>query len=191
MLEKNLEEYHWQRLFEENPFILNMAFGVPIIKVRGHAYVGGRKIVGGGDKITDFLVKNSISNNAAIVEIKKPTTKLLGAATYRHDVYAPSSELSGASNQLLDQIYKFQKNIASLKEESGIYDIETYSVVGVLVVGRSMSTAGERKSFELFRGNSKNIMILTFDELLERLKQLKTFLGEDDSYFQTEGDLPF
>lgn len=109
ILEIDFEEYHWQRLFEENPFILNMAFGVPIIKVCGHAYVGGRKITGGGDKIADFLVKNCMSNNASIVEIKKPTTRLLGATTYRQDVYAPSPDLSGASNQLLDQIYKFQK----------------------------------------------------------------------------------
>lgn len=49
-----------------------------------------------------------------------------------------------------------------------------------------MSAANERKSFELFQGNSKNIMILTFDELLERLKQLRIFLGEDDSYFQNK-----
>ncbi|HMK24877.1 MAG TPA: Shedu immune nuclease family protein [Chitinophagaceae bacterium] len=191
MIEQDLEEFQWQQLFEENPFILNMAFGVPIIKVRGNAYVGGRKIWGGGDKMADFLVKNSISNNAAIIEIKRPAAKLLGSATYRKDVYAPSTELSGAVNQLLDQIHKFQKNIAGLKEESRIYDIETYSVVGVLVVGRSSKITSEKKSFELFRGNSKNIVILTFDELLEKLKQLSTFLGADDSFFQTESDLPF
>jgi len=191
MIGQDLNEYHWQRLFEENPFILNTAFGVPIIKVRGHAYVGGRKIAKGGDKIADFLVKNSISNNAAIIEIKTPATKLLGLSTYRQDVYGPSSELSGATNQILDQIYKFQKSIATLKDESGIYDLETYSVVGVLVIGRTMSIANERKSFELFRGNSKNIIILTFDELLEKLKQLETFLEVDDSYFQTDENLPF
>lgn len=191
MLEQDLEEFCWQRLFEENPFILNMAFGVPIIKVHCHAYVGGRKITGGGDKITDFLVKNSISNNAAIIEIKKPTTRLLSTTTYRQDVHSPSSDLSGATNQLLDQIYKFQKSIASLKEESGVYDIETYSVIGVLLIGRSMVISSERKSFELFRGNSKNIVILTFDELLEKLKQLRTFLEAEDSYFQSSKDLPF
>lgn len=191
MLEEDLEEFRWQRLFEDNPFILNTAFGVPIIKVHSHAYVGGQKIAGGGNKITDFLVKNSISNNAAIIEIKKPATKLLGTGTYRHDVYPPSSELSGAINQLLDQIYKFQKNIALLKEESGIYNIETYSVVGVLLIGRSMSIKDKKKSFELFRGNSKNIIIITFDELLEKLKQLRTFLVAENSNYQASEDLPF
>lgn len=191
MLKDDLEEFRWQRLFEENPFILNMAFGVPIIKVHHQAYVGGRKIAGGGDKITDFLVKNSISNNAAIIEIKKPGTRLLGTATYREDVYSPSSELSGAINQLLDQIYKFQKNIASLKEESGIYNIETYSVDGVLLIGRSLEIKSQRKSFELFRGNSKNIIIITFDELLEKLKQLRTFMMADNINYSGSEDLPF
>lgn len=191
MLKDDLEEFRWQRLFEENPFILNMAFGIPIIKVHRQAYVGGQKIAGGGDKITDFLVKNSISNNAAIIEIKKPATRLLGATTYRQDVYSPSSELSGAINQLLDQIYKFQKNIASLKEESGIYNIETYSVVGVLLIGRSLEIKSQRKSFELFRGNSKNIIIITFDELLEKLKQLRTFMLADNINYSGSEDLPF
>jgi len=192
MLNENLEEPRWQELFEQNPFILNLAFGVPILKVKGNAYVGGRKIEGGGDKITDFLVKNSISNNAAIIEIKKPGTRLLGASTYRKDVYAPSTELSGATNQLLDQINKFQSNIASLKHETRIYDLEAYSVTGVLVIGRSSSLQEERKSFELFRGNSKNITMLTFDELLEKLKQLRFFLSDDvERNENEENDLPF
>lgn len=197
MIEQDLDEYHWQQLFEQNPFILNLAFGVPIIKVRGNAYVGGRKIQGGGDKIADFLVKNSISNNAAIIEIKKPSTRLLGASTYRKDVHAPSTELSGATNQLLDQINKFQRSIATLKDESQMYDLESYSVVGVLVIGRSSQLQAERKSFELFRGNSKNITMLTFDELLEKLRQLKKFLGTEDypSNNHVDGeddpDLPF
>ena len=94
-------------------------------------------------------------------------------------------------NQLLDQIYKFQKNIALLKEESEIYNIETYSVVGVLLVGRSVVIKNQRKCFELFRGNSKNVIIITFDELLEKLKQLTAFLKNDNSNYTRSEDLPF
>lgn len=191
MIEKDLNESHWHRLFDANPFILNMAFGVPVIKVQSHASVGGRKISGGGDKISDFLVKNSLSNNAAIVEIKTPSAKLISTSSYRSEIYSPSTEISGAVNQILDQIHKFQKNIASLKEETRNFDIETYHVSGVLVIGRSLSNPDEQKSFDLFRGNSKNIHIVTFDELLEKLKQLKIFLNADDNCFTGEDDLPF
>ena len=55
MIEKNLKEDQWQKFLNDNPFILSLAFGYPIIKVRDQAYVGGRKIGGEGDKIADFF----------------------------------------------------------------------------------------------------------------------------------------
>jgi len=57
MLNKRLREGDWQSLFNENPFILSMAFSCPIIKLQDQSSVGGRKISGSGDKITDFLAK--------------------------------------------------------------------------------------------------------------------------------------
>lgn len=44
MLREKLVEDRWQKFFNENPFILNMAFGYPVIKVRDQASVGGRKL---------------------------------------------------------------------------------------------------------------------------------------------------
>ena len=46
MLNKRLAENRWQSFFNENPLILNMAFGYPIIKVRDQASVGGKKLSG-------------------------------------------------------------------------------------------------------------------------------------------------
>lgn len=176
MLEKDLSETNWQKLLNDNPFVLNMAFGYPVIKIHGQASIGGRKISGDGDKITDFLVKNDTSNNVAIIEIKKPGSKLLKKQAYREGLFAPSSELAGAVNQMLDQKYHLQKSIANIKDNSRIRDIETYSVHGVLIVGRSLVDLDQQKSFELFRGNSKDISIVTFDELLVKLKMLHSFL---------------
>ena len=178
-LSKKLSEAHWQALFSNNPFILSLAFGYPTIKIRDQAFVGGRKISGSGDSISDFLSKNALTNNTCLFEIKKPGTKLLNQAEYRDGIYTPSSEFSGAITQLSDQIYKFQKNISSLKEDSKLYDIETFAVHGLLVAGVTPSDPVRQKSFELFRSNSKNILVITFDELLEKLKQLHKFLSED------------
>jgi hypothetical protein len=177
MLNKSLSEREWQKLFNENPFILNLAFGFPIIKVGEQVCVGGGTIFGNGEKITDFLVKNNITNNTALIEIKTPCTKLLNKA-YR-GIYPPSNELSGSINQVLDQKYKFQKQIATLKENSRIYNFESYSVSCVLIIGRMPEDDDRKKSFELFRGNSKDVEIITFDELLEKLKQLRIFLSSD------------
>lgn len=174
-------ESGWQKLFNDNPFILNMAFGYPVIKIQGQASVGGRKFSGDGDKITDFLVKNNLSNNLALFEIKKPGAKLLSKTAYREGVFGPSSELTGAVSQMLDQKNHIQRHILALKDNSKVYDLETFAVHGVLVIGRSPIDFDEQKSFELYRGNSKDIAIVTFDELLEKLKQLHLFIRQPSS----------
>ncbi|PCI67825.1 MAG: hypothetical protein COB26_09530 [Piscirickettsiaceae bacterium] len=179
MLEKRLTEGHWQALFNENPFILTMIFGCPIIKVKDQASVGGRKISGSGDKITDFLVKNSMTNNTAIVEIKTPQESLIGKE-YRDSVYSPSVALAGSLNQALDQKYQLQKNISSIKEASRIYDVETYAVHCALIIGQIPNDFEKQKSFEMFRRNSRDVEIITFDELLAKLKLLHSLLSTDD-----------
>ena len=176
MLGKKVPESRWQAFFNENPFILNMAFGYPVVKVRDQASVGGRKLSGDGEKITDFLVKNSLTNNTAIFEIKTPQTPVLNKKPFRDRVYTPSADLSGSINQALDQKYQFQKQIAQIKDNSRLYDIESYAVHCCLVIGKTPDGEDQKKSFELFRRNSKDVEIVTFDELLENLKQLSSFL---------------
>ena len=176
MLGQKHPEKKWQNFFNENSFILNMAFGYPVIKVRDQASVGGRKLSGEGEKITDFLVKNSLTNNTAIFEIKTPQTQLLNKKTFRDGVYTPSSYFSGSINQTLDQKYQFQKQIAQIKENSGLYNLESYAVNCCLVIGKTPEGDEQKKSFELFRRNSKDVEIVTFDELIEKLKQLNKFL---------------
>lgn len=176
MLDEKLVEGRWQDFFNENPFILNMAFGYPVIKVRDQASVGGRKLSGDGEKITDFLVKNSLTNNTAIFEIKTPQTAVLNKTPFREGVFIPSADLSGSINQALDQRYQFQKQIAQIKDNTRPYEIESYAVHCCLVIGRTSQGNDQKKSFELFRRNSKDVEVVTFDELLEKLKQLSTFL---------------
>jgi hypothetical protein len=181
MLNEKLVEGQWQAFFNENPFILNMAFGYPVIKVRDQASVGGRRLSGGGEKITDFLVRNSLTNNTALFEIKTPQTALLNKTPFREGVYTPSGDLSGSINQALDQKYQFQKQIAHIKENSRLYNIESYAVHCCLIIGLAPDGEDQKKSFELFRRNSKDVEIVTFDELLEKLKQLSAFLKISDS----------
>jgi len=172
LLSQKSSEVSWQKLLNENPIILSLVFGYPVIKIQGQASVGGRKLSRSGDKITDFLVKNNLTSNAALVEIKKPKTPLVISCEYRDGVYAPSRELSGAINQLLDQKYKFQKEISSIKDNSGVYDIESYAVDCVLIIGKVPSEKDKKKSFELFRHNSRDVRIYTFDELSGKLKDI-------------------
>ena len=180
MMQTNLKEQRWQEFLDVNSFILGLAFGYPVVKVRGQASVGGHKLSGQGEKIADFLVKNSLTNNSAIIEIKTPQTRMFNKGAYRGDVHAPSRELVGAINQALNQKHNFEREIARIKDNSQLYDIESYSVRCCLIVGTIPSDQDLNKSFELFRGNSKHVEIVTFDELLEKLKGLRDLLTSRD-----------
>lgn len=81
---------------------------------------------------------------------------------------------------MLDQCYQLQQNIAMIKSNSRIYDIESYAVHCILVIGKIPTDEDKKKSFEIYRRNSKNVQIITFDELLLKLKQLHEFLSNND-----------
>ena len=174
---KSLKESVWQKFFSDNPFVLNMAFGYPLIKVLGQASVGGAKLKGDGQKIVDFLLKNSLTNNTAIVEIKTPQTKILSARPYRQGVFAPSTHLTNSISQVLDQKYQFQRSFILTKDTSRMHDIESYAVHCCLIIGSMPNEEDQKKSFELYRHNSKDVEIVTFDELLDNLIQLHTYLS--------------
>ena len=178
---KRLKEDHWQKFFAENRFILNLAFGYPITIVKDQASVGGHRLDGSGGKIVDFLVKNKVTNNAAIVEIKTPGTPLLNKKPYRSEVYQPSGDLSGSISQVLDQKHYFQREFAQKMQNSKISDLELYSVHCCLIIGTTPTEADQVQSFEYCRGNSKDVGIVTFDELLTKLKQFQNLLAPKDT----------
>ena len=187
LLSKKTKEDTWQKLFNQNPFILSLAFGYPAIKISDQASVGGKRLAGDGEKITDYLIKNGITNNLALIEIKKPSSSLLNKTTYRGSIYSASTELTGSVTQVLDQCYQLQQNIAAIKNNNRIYDIESYAVHCILVIGIMPNDEDKNKSFEIYRRNSKNVQIITFDELLLKLKQLHEFLSNSD---EKEGAAP-
>lgn len=194
MLAKGHNEAAWQEFLERNPFVLSLVFSYPIVKVGQQASVGGRKLSGKGEKITDFLLKNSKTNNTALVEIKTPRTKLLNKREFRGGVFTPSKELSGSIVQALDQKYQFERDISGIKDRSKEPEVESYSVHCCLIVGTMLEDDDEKKSFELYRRNSKDVEIVTFDELLEKMIELRGFLassGNEDEAVSHDAEVPF
>lgn len=170
-------ESFWQSFFAENPFALHLAFGLPVLRVQEQASVGGKKLDGSGEKITDFLVKSAMTGNIGLFEIKKPGTRLLSASTYRAGIYGPSTELAGSINQALDQKYQLERSLLVLKDTTHEYDLQSYAVRCCLIIGTSPVDADEVKSFELLRNDSRSVDVVTFDELLEKLRQLRILLA--------------
>jgi hypothetical protein len=175
-LTERAKEAHWQRLFEANPFILDLAFNVPVLLLKGQAHVGGKKLSGAGEKITDFLFANQLTDNVAVLEIKTPQSAILAKKEYRSGVFGPSSDLVGSVTQVLDQVNQLQNEIFRIKALNPEHRMESHGIRGVLVIGMVPESKGKR-SFELYRNALHGISIITFDELLEKLRSLRTLLS--------------
>lgn len=178
-LNRDETEPYWQRFFDDNAFALQQVFGAPMVSVQSEARVGGRGLAGNGDKIADYLFKNSLTNNVALVEIKRPTTQIIDNREFRGGVFGPSTELNRAVTQVLDQAYSLTKNLTGLKESSRQWDLESYAISCFVVAGRTPSSSEpqRQKSFELYRANSRNVTIVTYDEILEHLQLLRNFFA--------------
>lgn len=132
--------------------------------------MGGKAINNIGGTLSDFFFKCG-TRNVSIIEIKKPTTKLIDGK-YRNEVFSPSEELSSAIVQLRKQKDVLLKEYYIKKansEKQGIkfdaYDPKTY-----LIIGNSENLKeNELESFELFRNGLKDIEIITFNEIVDKL----------------------
>ena len=132
--------------------------------------MGGKAVTNSGGTISDFMYKCG-ERNISIIEIKKPTTKLM-EGKYRNEVYSPSIELSSAIVQLRKQKDTLLKEYYEKKynsEKQGVkfdaYDPKTY-----LIIGNSANLLeNEIDSFELYRNGLKDIEIITFNEIIDKL----------------------
>ena len=189
LISGNHKEKCYQDFLQKNPMLLTLFAGSPYIQFKSQAYVGGKSFDNTNGKYPDFLLKHKIVNNTFIVEIKKPSTKLLEITPYRGtDVFAPSDELSGAISQFLAQKYNLETNIANLAHETEEKNIEAYNVQGLLIVGKlnSLTEKSHKRSFELYRNNQKNVRIITYDECLEQLRSFVDHLSDKIRKLPTE-----
>jgi hypothetical protein len=176
LLDEQATESAWQRLFGQNPFILNLAFGYPAVLFQEQVAVGGTKFSLTGGKIADFILTNGLTHNLALVEIKTPKTPLF-ARSLRPGVFPPGHELSAAVTQVLDQRYQIEGQLTQLKENSDRHDIERFAIQCLVIAGSIPTDRDHKKSFELFRESLHGVSVITFDELLLKLTQLRDFLA--------------
>ena len=168
----NKSEEFWQNLFKNNSWVLAQLFSQPMIIINNKAYVGGKGIDNQGANLVDFIYKNGLTENTALIEIKTPVTKLL-SSRYRDNVFSVSNELSGSVNQLLIYKDKLQKNYSALREQSKeafqVFNPKCVVIIGCLETEKF--TAIQQQSFEIFRNDLRSIEILTYDELFNKVEQ--------------------
>ena len=168
----NSDEAFWQEKFDDSPFVLSQVLPHPIVLVRGKAYVGGKTIDNTGGQITDYLLSQAATGNAALLELKTPTAKLLGAE-YRNGVYAPSADLAGAVAQLLSQRDSLVSERDRLLRVEG-EELIAFNPASIVLIGCTdeLNDTARRKSFELYRSSLMGVTVLTYDELFRNVEQL-------------------
>lgn len=172
MLSKNLPEPKWQAFFKANPFVLGLAFPHPVIMIQDQAHVGGTMLRGAGESIVDFLFAQRFTGSLALIEIKRPATKLIETKTFRGDLHAPHKDLTSAMAQVLDQRFQLLNNFAAKSHDPGLKDTHVSAVHCIVIAGTAPTTIQEKRSLDLFRHSSRDVVVVTFDELLDKLREI-------------------
>lgn len=175
---KNSSEEFWQKILTQYFWVISQVFSYPVTLFEGKAYVGGKWINNRGGNEVDFVYKNSLSSNVVLIDIKTPTAKLL-AQKYRQ-TYPPATELSGGISQLLNYKNKLNREYAMLIANNPDKErFDNFNPKCLLIVGTyedEINNNDKKSAFELIRSNSKDVEIITFDELNEKVKTMISLL---------------
>lgn len=166
----NESEGFWHQLFEDVPELLALAIPGDTIQYGSKCYVGGKAVRNVDGNIVDFLYQSKTTLSVTLVEIKRPTVKLVGSE-YRH-MYVPSAELTGSVMQALGYRDTLQKDYYSLARDPGERAMRVFNPKALVIIGdldAESPTASQRRSFELFRNGLTDVIILTFDQLFGKV----------------------
>jgi Shedu protein SduA, C-terminal len=175
-LEREIAETHpeswWQTYIKANILLMQQGYIKPIDKMN---------VALGQTKFPDFaLITHDYYLD--ILEIKRPDTGILKEDASRGNYYF-EPEISKAISQTENYIEHINKGgdaIRSyLKDNLGI-DAKALRPRGIILVGdsRQFENQKQRDDFRLLSQGQKNITILTYDELLNRVKNYIAVLEE-------------
>ena len=183
LTEYNTNESYWQRFFKKNSWMLEMAFSGSVFMLRGETYLGGKLSEGRqgvGGVATDFLFSDQSTKSFVVVEIKAPGSNLVGSryrgqpeSECRNAIYSMGADLSGGITQVQNQLRVALENFQSTLGSTFHNKINCIDPKAILVIGNSGDLSEEKRdSFNQFRRGFYSPTIITFDELLNRLKRL-------------------
>lgn len=185
---KGSKERVWQKLFEQNPWMLGVSFSHQLLTSwdagKLEQVVDGFDVSGPGKRVDALMQTAGRVRSMVFVEIKTHETKLLGTE-YRSGCWPASVDLSGGIAQIQGTVHRAVTSIGErlLKIDDDGHDIPndfTYLIrpPSLLLVGslsQLQSAAGadhkdKIRSFELYRRSIVDTEIMTFDELYAKAK---------------------
>jgi len=167
-LNDNVSENEWSKFLRKNLFLIDPSYI--------HAFNEIHLTLGAKSRKADFGLVD-IKNFLDIFEIKRPTTKLLAATEDRGNHYW-HSDATKAIVQAEKYLYNAEKSslalAADLEREAGI-QVSVIRPKVILLIGHTdqLDTKKKRDDFRILRNSLKNIEIILYDELYEKLKILE------------------
>lgn len=171
-LESTYAESWWQTYVRANILVIQQGYISAIEKMN---------VAIGDTKYPDFMLVTH-DNYLDILEIKKPNTQML-----RHDAsrknYFWDTEIAKAVIQVENYIEYVQHQADTvrnfIRDNYGI-ELKVVRPRGIILAGdaRKLTTAKERDDFRLLSLSTKNIVFVTYDELLSRLRNYIKVLEE-------------
>ena len=171
------EEKTFQYFFEKNQWIFGYGLDYRYQNIlQREVHFSDAELNGSNSVIGDYLLGDKMFTT--FVELKKPSTNLFGNSTNRSNSWKLSNELIDSFSQILEhkasgQIRLEQKQfIAGEPLYQKAFDSKVILVIGnwneLDVATNSLEREIKIKTFELFRRDSRNVEIITFDELYDR-----------------------
>lgn len=193
------EEKVWQLFFEKNQWIFGYGLDYRFQTIlQREAHVSDVELDGSDTVIADYLLGDK--KFTTFVEIKKPSTPLFGSIKNRSKSWRLSNDLIYSVSQILEQkasgLIKADKQ--QFNASGNLITQKTYDSKVILIVGhwRQLDDASNEreaqiktKTLELFRNDSRNIEILTYDELFERARYIAE--GDVGKESLPDEELPF
>ena len=171
------EEKMFQYFFEKNQWIFGYGLDYRYQNIlQREVHLSDAELNGSNSVIGDYLLGDKMFTT--FIELKKPSTNLFGKSSNRSNSWKLSNDLIDSFSQILEhkasgllQLEKPQYiNGEPLKQKA--FDSKVVLIIGHWNEIDESSSIFEReikkKTFELFRRDSRNVEIMTFDELYER-----------------------
>ena len=171
------EEKVFQYFFEKNQWIFGYGLDYRYQSIlQREVHLSDAELNGSNTVIGDYLIGDKMFTT--FIELKKPSTNLFGKSSNRSNSWKLSNDLIDSYSQILEHkasgLLKLDKEQyidgEPLKQKS--FDSKVILIIGHWNELDESSTTLERdikkKTLELFRRDSRNIEILTFDELYDR-----------------------
>lgn len=173
---KEWKESDWQDFFEKNTWIFGYGLDYRFLKIlQREAFTSNSDIDGKNTVKSDYLMGNN--DFTVLVEIKRPDTPLFENTQNRSKSWKLSNQLIDAVSQILAQKahWEVKALIPSYNSKGEIISQKTCDPKCILIIGTKDQFSGSERekdikyrTFELFRRDSRNIEILTYDELYDR-----------------------